>query len=215
MNPDLALKWRPAEGRTYPTSIRGLRTWEAIRTAAVSVFGRLGFAGAAVYDIAEEAGVASGTVYRYFVDKEDIFRSLLATVEEDLYKETTMPTDDEGRLVVRQGATAYFNVYRRHAALYRVWRELIEPGNEFEHAWTAMRQRFQQGIAAVVRHGQRSGLVDTGLDPVVVSELVVAMFDQPSYARLDLGWDDTTSDEDVAEVMERLLGHGLRGVPAS
>ncbi len=215
MNPELALKWQPAEGRTFPTSARGIRTWEAIRTAAVGVFGRLGFAGAAVYDIAEEAGVASGTVYRYYVDKEDIFRSLLATVEEDLYKETTMPTDESGRLVVRQGATAYFNVYRRHAALYRVWRELIEPGNEFEHAWTAMRQRFQQGIATVVRHGQRTGVVNSQLDPVVVSELVVAMFDQPSYTRLDLGWDVTTSDEDVAEVMEHLLGQGLRAARAS
>ncbi|MGZ6985097.1 MAG: hypothetical protein ACXVKP_09330, partial [Ilumatobacteraceae bacterium] len=95
------------------------------------------------------------------------------------------------------------------------WRELIEPGNEFEHAWTAMRRRFQQGIATVVRHGQRTGVVNAQLDPVVVSELVVAMFDQPSYTRLDLGWDVTTSDEDVAEVMEHLLGEGLRVARAS
>jgi Transcriptional regulator len=41
--------------------------------AAVSVFGIKGFQAATLRDIAESAGIATGTVYTYFADKEALF----------------------------------------------------------------------------------------------------------------------------------------------
>ncbi len=48
-----------------------------ILRAAVTVFGKRGYANATISDIANEAGVAHGTVYLYFHSKADIFRYLM------------------------------------------------------------------------------------------------------------------------------------------
>jgi AcrR family transcriptional regulator len=50
---------------------------EAILTAAADVFGRLGYTTAKIADIAETAGVATGTVYNYFDNKEAVFAAIV------------------------------------------------------------------------------------------------------------------------------------------
>lgn len=47
--------------------------------AAFSVFGDIGYDATLIRDIADRAGISSGTIYTYFKDKKDLFR---ATVEE-------------------------------------------------------------------------------------------------------------------------------------
>lgn len=54
-----------------PVREEGLR--EAILEAAYRVFGARGFSGTTVKEIAGEAGVAPGSIYTYFRDKEDLF----------------------------------------------------------------------------------------------------------------------------------------------
>jgi AcrR family transcriptional regulator len=43
--------------------------------AAFSVFGEIGFEATVIKDIAERAGISSGTIYTYFSDKRDLFRA--------------------------------------------------------------------------------------------------------------------------------------------
>src|SRR5258705_13198225 len=49
---------------------------EAILRAATKVFARTGYFNSKVADIAQEAGIADGTVYLYFNSKEEILHSL-------------------------------------------------------------------------------------------------------------------------------------------
>ncbi|MBX7185206.1 MAG: TetR/AcrR family transcriptional regulator, partial [Vicinamibacteria bacterium] len=53
-----------------------------ILEAAVSVFARKGYFTARISDIASGAGVADGTIYLYFKNKEDIIASVFAQVIE-------------------------------------------------------------------------------------------------------------------------------------
>lgn len=55
---------------------------EAILAAAERTFGRLGFHDAKMADIAAEAGVAAGTVYNYFKNKDEVFASILLRGQE-------------------------------------------------------------------------------------------------------------------------------------
>ena len=55
---------------------------EAILAAAERAFGRLGFHDAKMADIATEAGVAAGTVYNYFKNKDEVFASILQRGQE-------------------------------------------------------------------------------------------------------------------------------------
>jgi len=43
--------------------------------AAFSVFGEIGYEATVVKDIAERAGISTGTIYTYFDDKKDLFRA--------------------------------------------------------------------------------------------------------------------------------------------
>ena len=49
----------------------------AILAAALDVFSKSGFAAARLEDVAQKAGVAKGTLYLYFPDKEALFEALL------------------------------------------------------------------------------------------------------------------------------------------
>ena len=56
---------------------RAARTYDALLAAAAKVFAERGFDGAQTPDIAAEAGVSTGALYRYFKDKRHLFIEML------------------------------------------------------------------------------------------------------------------------------------------
>lgn len=69
---------------------------EQILKAAVAVFGDRGYANATISDIANEAGVAHGTVYLYFHNKAEIFQSLVSRFTNRLIEDISGPTPSDG-----------------------------------------------------------------------------------------------------------------------
>jgi len=71
---------------TAPTKPPGLRAErqaqrrEAILAAALDEFSARGFAAARLDDVAKRAGVAKGTIYLYFRDKESLFQELVRSM---------------------------------------------------------------------------------------------------------------------------------------
>jgi len=59
---------------------------ELIINAAIKVFADKGFYTANVADVAKEAGVADGTIYLYFKNKDDLLISLFETKMEEILK---------------------------------------------------------------------------------------------------------------------------------
>jgi AcrR family transcriptional regulator len=73
---------RPAAKAT-PRGAREIRSAarrEAILNAALEEFSSQGFAAARLDDIARRAGVAKGTIYLYFADKETLFQELVRSM---------------------------------------------------------------------------------------------------------------------------------------
>src|SRR5688572_8299901 len=62
--------------RTSQTERKANGKYEAILRAAIKVFAGSGFFNSKVADVAREAGVADGTVYLYFKNKDDILVSI-------------------------------------------------------------------------------------------------------------------------------------------
>lgn len=63
------------------------RKRNAILDAARTVFSRQGYAGASVEDVAEQAGIAKGTLYLYFKSKEELYLAALARDMETLSRQ--------------------------------------------------------------------------------------------------------------------------------
>lgn len=207
------LQWEPSPDKANPTSRRGRETSDSIRVAAVRVLERMDLNDATVLDIANEAGVASGTVYRYFVDKHDIVMSLLARVEEELilYTQTEIPRLADGALNVRDGFLAYLDIYRKYAPLCGAWVNIMGPGTELARSWNRSRHFFIDRVAGAIRRGQRDGIMRRDIDPDLTAELLMAVSERSNYVRVVLGWGDAT-DVELADAMSAMFGSGLRPV---
>ncbi len=67
----------PPKKRGRPRTVAPSTRKQAILDAALTVFAERGFEAARLDDIAARAGVAKGTLYLYFKDKETLFEELL------------------------------------------------------------------------------------------------------------------------------------------
>jgi AcrR family transcriptional regulator len=74
---------------------------EAILAAALDEFSARGFAAARLDDVARRAGVAKGTIYLYFRDKEALFQDLVRSVISPLIGrfEASVETDVPARVI--------------------------------------------------------------------------------------------------------------------
>src|SRR5882672_6866061 len=66
-----------SEPRSEARKARGAARREAILAAALDEFSLRGFEAARLDDVAQRAGVAKGTIYLYFRDKESLFQELI------------------------------------------------------------------------------------------------------------------------------------------
>src|SRR5436309_10923153 len=70
-----------ARGKTLlPRSLPPEARRAAILSAALEEFTARGYEGARLDDVAKRAGVAKGTIYLYFADKESLFRELVRSM---------------------------------------------------------------------------------------------------------------------------------------
>ncbi|MGH6771268.1 MAG: TetR/AcrR family transcriptional regulator [Xanthobacteraceae bacterium] len=71
---------QPARREAGPRALRQAERRDAILAAALEEFSSGGFAATRLDDVARRAGVAKGTIYLYFRDKESLFQELVRTM---------------------------------------------------------------------------------------------------------------------------------------
>jgi AcrR family transcriptional regulator len=59
-------------------------TQEKVQAAAIVLFARRGFAATNMRDIAREAGISTGSIYRHYATKDDLFSALVAQATDGL-----------------------------------------------------------------------------------------------------------------------------------
>ncbi len=83
------------ERKARGESARAARRDE-ILAAARRVFARQGFRGTTIADIAEEAGIALGTIYLYFPSKDDVFAALNEQLADLIVGALMQPAEEGG-----------------------------------------------------------------------------------------------------------------------
>lgn len=126
----------------------------------MKIFARKGYFGARVADIAGEAGVADGTIYLYFRNKEDILVSLF----DQVMAEHIARGREE--IEATRGAAARLEVIARHhlrllggnrdlAVVFQV--ELRQSTKFMEKFTASWLQDYLSLISGVIEEGQRDG----------------------------------------------------------
>ncbi len=198
-----------AEAAVPPTA-RGQRTRAALVRAAARVFERDGFLDARIADIAEEAGVASGSFYTYFGSKEEIFREVVDDLIDQLYQQSHVG-DTAGEDPAERIAAAnrlYVESFARHAALYAVVVQVASFSPDLRARRQASRQAFVERAARGLRHLQETGRADAGLDAGLTAAMLCGMVENFAEVRHLLGqrFDDDEAVAAMTRIWVRAIG---------
>ena len=148
-----------------PQQARSRRTRQAILDAAVECFEEQGFEETTTALIARRAGIAVGTLYGYFRDKQQILLELLDhTVAEmaELVIERLAPEHWEGadpRDVARGLIDAVFHTQEFRPGLQRIMWARYFKDEEFRRPFEAIRARIREAILAFADAVDAQGLM--------------------------------------------------------
>lgn len=170
----------PAE----PITPKGRRTQQRILSAARSVLARTGYVTMRMSDVAEEAGLSLGALYRYFDNKEDIFDSLIGSTHEDLYRASSGGGHDFAAApydALYASNRGYLEHYFENRDVLRVLMEVMTVDPRFRDIWWEMRQRhIRRFMAAIARHHGLCGLSEQ--EALRRCEAVCSMVEMSAYA---------------------------------
>ena len=178
---------RPRRGRP-----RDATRHDAILAAGFAEFAEKGFVAARLEDVAERAGVAKGTVYLYFANKEDLFQAavrsrIVPLVEEvgDLARAHTGPAAD---LMVRAVTLAYQRLGTPDVQV--LLRILITEGQRFpellqfyySEVVSKMVALAEMVVSRAVARGELSPGAMTGLPLVLFAPAMMGIVWQMTFA---------------------------------
>jgi len=94
---------------------------ECILSAALELFAEKGFHGTAVPEIAQKAGVAAGTIYRYFASKEAIVNAVYQRHKSQLLASVMaeFPYDGQPRSQVHHFISSVFSFAKKHPEAFK------------------------------------------------------------------------------------------------
>jgi TetR/AcrR family fatty acid metabolism transcriptional regulator len=141
-----------------------------ITEAAVEVFAEKGFRQARVSDIAKRAGVADGTIYLYFKNKEDILLSIFEEKMDLLLQRLgdTLEGVDDPEERIRRFAHFHFEQVRQDRAAAEVLQVELRLSNKFLKEYRPEKLWAYLGMfGQIVREGQDRGLFRPDIDPFI------------------------------------------------
>nr|WP_324259160.1 helix-turn-helix domain-containing protein [Cellvibrio fontiphilus] len=105
-----------------------LNKCELILAATLKLLASRGFHGFSIRDVAKESGVATGTVYLYFADREDLIKKLHSQIIETVGREVFISVEKEMSLYEQ-----FQGMCRRFWVLFQQQPEMILSKGQFDH----------------------------------------------------------------------------------
>ncbi len=183
--------------------------------AARKVFGRRGYRCSTVDDIAEQAGIAKGTLYLYFKSKEEIYLTALMQDVRDLQREASrrVAAASGAREKLREFVAVRLEHSERHANFWRIFFA------EFSNLAVSPAAQSKQFQAAVRRSGEQleavlqEGIARREIQKLPIERTALAILDLTRCVieRRLMGFVKSTAREDLDLVMN-LLWSGLSPV---
>ncbi|HZU80526.1 MAG TPA: TetR/AcrR family transcriptional regulator [Acidimicrobiales bacterium] len=163
-----------------PRSQKGARTRVRLLEAAKEIFEEDGFLEARISDIAERAGLSHGSFYHYFDSKEEIFREVAESVEEQLSAPMAgVILDPESHASpperIREALRRHLESYRREARIIGVIEQMSRYDKQVNDIRTARHEHYSKQVADSIRALQEHGLADPELDPKIAAAALGAM----------------------------------------
>ena len=155
--------------------------YEAILRAAIKVFSRSGFFNSKVADVAREAGVADGTVYLYFKNKDDILVSIFNHVMDEALslgrKRLEKISDPLEKL--KQIVQAHLGLLGRDRDLAVVFQVELRSSTKFMEQFSSTKvTEYLDQIRGVIEEGPKKGVFRRGLNTTIAAKVLFGALDE-------------------------------------
>jgi AcrR family transcriptional regulator len=137
---------------------------QAIRDAAMRVVARKGYDHVTVQDIADEAGIAKGTVYLYFKSREDILEKTLTISFDEFHLRIAAAIAAGGTFVeiIERVVLAQLEYFEERHEFFRLYLVMAEPLGERRLKKHAAYRTHIDRLAAMIERAQQHGEVREG-----------------------------------------------------
>ena len=155
--------------------------YEAILRAAIKVFARSGFFNSKVADVASEAGVADGTVYLYFKNKDDILVSIFNDhMNEALaHGRKSLAELDDPIEKIKKIVLAHLEGLGRDRDLAIVFQVELRSSAKFMEQFSATNVTdYLELIRGVIEDGQKRGVFRRTLNAQLVAKVLFGALDE-------------------------------------
>jgi len=202
--------------------------YERILDAAVKVFAKKGFYQSRVSDIAREAGVADGTIYLYFKNKDDI---LISIFEEKMRNaisifQQELSQEENALSKLKRFVRVHLSLFKENPELAAVLQVELRQSSRFMKEYKKVElKRFLDFIGDIVKQGQEEGVFREDLPVSLVKRFIFGALDEvistwvSSGGKFDLlSYADPLADLFVrglgtAKVFEEVMHAGSGGDP--
>ncbi|HXG65522.1 MAG TPA: TetR/AcrR family transcriptional regulator [Blastocatellia bacterium] len=187
--------------------------YEAILRAAIKVFAKNGYYNSKVADVAREAGVADGTVYLYFKNKEDILISIFNHMTEE-----SLSRGREGLARIhdpveklRSIVYAHLDGLGRDRDLAIVYQVEFRSSMKFMEQFSATKvTEYLDLIAGVIEEGQQRGVFRGNLNTKIVAKVLFGALDE-----MATNWVLSRKRYSLVSTAEHVLDVFLNGIAAA
>lgn len=149
------MPYRPTER----TELRKAQARERIVAAALAQLAEGGYTSASIQAVAQRAGVATGTVYRHFASKADLFAEVFRRASQREFEVFAQATQDDGRSATERiaAATEAFarRALRQPTRAYALIAEPVDPAVETERL--IFRRGYRDVLVEVLDQGVARG----------------------------------------------------------
>jgi len=182
--------------------------------AATRIFARKGFFQAKVSDIAREAGVADGTIYLYFDNKDDILISLfeeqMKAVLDNMVRKLAEENDPVKKL--QQFALTHLRLIEENKNVAEIIQVELRQSSKFMKEYK--NEGFAQYldlIADIIREGQEKGVFKADIIPGIAKRAFFGALDEMSRF-----WVLSSRKQyDIKTAARQISGYFLDGISVS
>ena len=189
----------------------GLAKRERILRAAIKIFSQKGFFSSKVSEIARSAGVADGTIYLYFKNKDDLLISLfeekMAEVVADVREQVA--TGDRALSRLRIFIENHMGLLIREAGLIEVLQVELRQSNKFMKEYVPVKfLEYLDVISEILELGKREGTFRQDLNVTVARRAVFGALDEIALAYV-LSRKRKYNPADAGAEIYRIFAEGL------
>jgi AcrR family transcriptional regulator len=196
---------------------------EKIVNAAVDEFAEYGLENASTNRIVKNSGIAKGSFYQYFEDKQDVFMHMIDVIEQkemEFFKDKHPPSNNMDtfqyfRWLIKSGME--FGL--AHPRLVQAaWRVLLGEGLLYGENFAVYREKSRKGLTELIKQAIERGEVDPSIDvelAVMIMEtwsnaITTYVLSEGARQKDMLAWMQAPKTQETIDKLLYVMEYGLR-----